>query len=312
MNQVTKPENTQHYSSFIMDSSRWQNFEPRADDIVICTPPKCGTTWMQMICALLIFQKITFDRPLSEYSPWLDMLIQPIDDVLNQLQSQTNRRFIKTHTPLDGLPYYDDLTYLCVARDPRDAFLSMQAHQRNINPEIMQKIVANISAPITPPAPQPEDLGERFRNWISASGKPGDANDAISSSVINYVQTFWQYRHLPNIHFFHYADLQSDLSSEMTRAANLLNIDIDPDHLPELVAAASFASMKGNADNIAPDAENGIWNNNAGFFNSGSSGQWQDVLSEEDIAVYHQQMATRLPPELAHWLEFGGKLPQAS
>lgn len=37
------------------DSARWAGFDPRPDDI-ISTPPKCGTTWTQMICALLILQ----------------------------------------------------------------------------------------------------------------------------------------------------------------------------------------------------------------------------------------------------------------
>ncbi|MBL4583181.1 MAG: sulfotransferase domain-containing protein, partial [Pseudomonadales bacterium] len=114
--QNTRPKLTETYTSIAMESARWENFKPRPDDIIICTPPKCGTTWMQMICALLIFQKAELDKPLSEYSPWLDMLILPIDEVLEQLSAQTHRRFIKTHTPLDGLPYFDDVTYLCVGR----------------------------------------------------------------------------------------------------------------------------------------------------------------------------------------------------
>lgn len=37
------------------DSSRWDGFKPRDGDVIISTPPKCGTTCIQMICALLIF-----------------------------------------------------------------------------------------------------------------------------------------------------------------------------------------------------------------------------------------------------------------
>ncbi len=57
------------YHSLPQDSARWDGFVFRPGDIVISTPPKCGTTWMQMICALLIFQTPLFDRPLSEISP---------------------------------------------------------------------------------------------------------------------------------------------------------------------------------------------------------------------------------------------------
>ena len=52
------------YRSLISDSARWDGFEFRPGDIIISTPPKCGTTWMQMICALLVFQTTDF-RPAA-------------------------------------------------------------------------------------------------------------------------------------------------------------------------------------------------------------------------------------------------------
>ena len=44
------------YQSPDEDSARWDGFPFRAGDIVISTRSKSGTTWMQMICALLVFQ----------------------------------------------------------------------------------------------------------------------------------------------------------------------------------------------------------------------------------------------------------------
>ena len=43
------------YHSLIADNARWDGFELRAGDVIISTPPKSGTTWTQMLCALLIF-----------------------------------------------------------------------------------------------------------------------------------------------------------------------------------------------------------------------------------------------------------------
>ena len=37
------------YWSVVYDSNRWDGFELRLGDIVVSTPPKCGTTWTQMI-----------------------------------------------------------------------------------------------------------------------------------------------------------------------------------------------------------------------------------------------------------------------
>ncbi len=44
------------YQSALEDSARWDGFVFRPGDIVISAPSKAGTTWTQMICALLVFQ----------------------------------------------------------------------------------------------------------------------------------------------------------------------------------------------------------------------------------------------------------------
>src|SRR6266550_7695693 len=119
------------YRSLVSDSGRWEGFHFRDDDIVISTPPKCGTTWMQMLCALLVFQTPQLPRRLTELSPWLDMQTAVRDDVVAALEAQQHRRFIKSHTPLDGLPYDERVTYICVGRDPRDVFLSLDNHIEN-------------------------------------------------------------------------------------------------------------------------------------------------------------------------------------
>src|SRR6476646_4689207 len=75
------------YRSLISDSSRWEGFGFRPGDIIISTAPKCGTTWMQMICALLVFQSTTFDKSLDLISPWLDMLTRERDDVVADLEA---------------------------------------------------------------------------------------------------------------------------------------------------------------------------------------------------------------------------------
>ena len=128
------------YRTFMFDSARWDGFEFRDDDIVISTSPKCGTTWTQMLCALLIFQDSAL-RPsaLSQISPWLDQQTRKLDTVLATLDAQQHRRFIKTHTPFDGLPLDDRVTYLCVGRDPRDVFLSMDHHWANMDMDAVRQ-----------------------------------------------------------------------------------------------------------------------------------------------------------------------------
>src|SRR5438067_8477057 len=80
------------YEASMYDSNRWDGFELRPGDIIISTPPKCGTTWTQMICALLILQEPELPLPLDTLSPWIDMVTRARTDVFADLEAQTHRR----------------------------------------------------------------------------------------------------------------------------------------------------------------------------------------------------------------------------
>jgi aryl sulfotransferase len=43
------------YRNQHLDSTRWDRFQPRADEVLISTSYKSGTTWMQRIVSLLVF-----------------------------------------------------------------------------------------------------------------------------------------------------------------------------------------------------------------------------------------------------------------
>lgn len=305
MTPLRQPTKIRDYREFVMESSRWNDFPLRDDDILICTPAKCGTTWTQMICALLVLRTPELERPLTQYSPWLDTLLTPKADVHALLAAQTHRRFIKTHTPLDGLPWSESVRYLCVGRDPRDVIVSLQNHMANMKPEALQCLARNASGDWwQPPRPAPSDLRAWFRLWIQHSGIYAEGK-MMSDDVLYFMQSFWPYRQLPNVLMIHYDDLKTNLAGEMRRIAGFLGIDIPEAEWPALVAAASFANMKANADRLAPQVTDNVWRDPARFFHKGTSGQWQDILTDDDLALYRQIMAERLDPELAHWLEHG-------
>jgi aryl sulfotransferase len=307
MTQAARPERKYVYNNMMTDSRRWDAYVPRDGDIIISTPPKCGTTWTQMICALLIFQKFPLDRKLSEYTLWLDMPLRPLGEILDIYDAQTHRRFIKTHTPLDGVPYFDNVTYLFVARDPRDAFFSMGNHRKNTKPEMLEIMLRSAKERSLQMQMPASDVRAAFRNWISASGIP-DEGGMAEFNVLHHARTFWEFRHLPNIIMMHYSDMKADLEGQMRRLAAALNISVEEGLWPQLADAASFERMKENADTLAPSgAHPDQWRDKAAFFNKGEHGQWQGVLGEEELALYRQIMKERLEPDLARWLEHGWK-----
>ncbi|MBM0238087.1 sulfotransferase domain-containing protein, partial [Micromonospora sp. ATA32] len=127
------PEAPFRYRSPDEDSARWLDFPFRDGDIVISTRSKNGTTWMQMICALLVLGTPELPAPLARLSPWLDWLVEPRDEVFGRLAAQPHRRFIKTHTPLDGVPIDPRVSYVVVARHPLDAAVSLWHQGGNLD-----------------------------------------------------------------------------------------------------------------------------------------------------------------------------------
>lgn len=295
------------YQTLIFDSSRWAGFEPRDGDVFVCTSYKAGTTWTQMICALLIHQTPDLPKPLARLSPWLDMRTAPIGEILGELESQDHRRLIKTHTALDGLPYFEGVTYLVCGRDPRDVFMSLQNHIANLDTEQVVRVLTAQGLEVRPPPPLPDDINQRFALWLDQSSFPWEQDGLPYWSHVRHAHTFWAHRHRPNIHFLHYADLKADLEGEMRRIAGLLGIEVAEDRWPVLVKAAGFAEMKARASDAAPDTLHHIWKDNGRFFNKGESGQWQGVLSPEMLALYAERMRARYDPVVVDWLERGSR-----
>ncbi|HYB98679.1 MAG TPA: sulfotransferase domain-containing protein [Candidatus Limnocylindrales bacterium] len=303
MTTSARPQREHEYLTLTTDSTRWERYAPRAGDIVISTPPKAGTTWTQMICALLIFQSPDFGRPLSVISQWFDFRGGDIDAIAAEYETQKHRRFIKTHTPLDGLPFYDEVRYLYCGRDPRDIFFSFGNHAENLSDSMRERIMA--AAGMDVPLEFPEDPNESFQMWLTTGATPWMEDGFPFGSAFYHTRTFWRFRHLPNILLLHYADLKRDREGEMRRIARFLDIEVPEEKWPQLVQAASFESMKARAAELAPLSEENGWKDNARFFHKGQSGQWQGMLNEESLKLYERLLAERIPPDMAEWLHLG-------
>ncbi len=305
MSEVAAAE--RHYATPFWDSGRWRDFAVRDGDIIVCTSYKAGTTWTQMICALLVHQSPDLPLPMSRLSPWLDMRTAPIAEIAAELAAQPWRRVIKTHTALDGLPLHDQAVYVFCGRDPRDVFMSMQGHMANADFEKFAVALARDGVEMSPPPPLPDDLDERFALWMNVATFPWEKDGLPFWSHFHHAETFWARRTAANIHFLHYADLKADLEGQMRRLAAALGIVVDEAKWPALVKAASFADMKANAERTAPDVHNGIWLDNAAFFKSGENAQWRGALSAESLGLYHRLKRERYDTILVDWLERGSR-----
>src|SRR4051794_34786286 len=158
------------YQNHHLDSTRWQHYRPRPGDIIISTSYRSGTTWTQQIVRQLILwnqpDEVLARTPVMEASLWLDLPLPPLEEMIARLEAQQHRRFIKTHLALDGLPYYPQVKYLIIGRDPRDVFMSLSQFYAGFSDHSFASANGNPNR-VGPPLPRcPDDIHEVWRDWI--------------------------------------------------------------------------------------------------------------------------------------------------
>jgi hypothetical protein len=306
---LSKPELlpvTVRYRSLIQDSARWTDFELRPSDIVISAPSKCGTTWTQMLCALLVFDGPVFPMPLNQMSPWLDQTTRSIDDLRAVYGAQRHRRLIKTHTPLDGIPLDDGVTYVVIGRDPRDAMVSMEHHRANMDLDrvivLRGLAVGNDDLDTLPPRPPvSDDPVERFRAFVTLTDYTGPPN---LTGLLHHLDTAWQRRRSRNVVMCHYADYTADLPGEILRLGRALGFELSLRHATRLASQATLDRMRARADDMVPNARE-IWRDDRAFFRSGGFGEWRARVTADDLAMYESVVAATVCPDLANWAHNG-------
>lgn len=291
------PTKTRDIHNHHMNSTMWDDFKFRDDDIVVSTYGKSGTTWMQQIIAQMIFGGDP-ELAVAEMSPWLDLRVPPKEVKLPEVEAQAHRRFLKTHLPVDALVYSPKARYLYIGRDGRDVVWSLYNHHVNANAAwygALNDSPGRVGPPIEPP---PDSTRDYFLEWLERDGFP-------FWSFWENVRSWWAIRDLPNLMFIHFSQLKADMPGQMRRVAEFLDIEIDESRWPQIVEYCTFDWMKINATKSTP-LGGAFWDGGAAVFvNKGTNGRWTDELTDEDKRRYEEMAVKELGPECAHWLATG-------
>jgi aryl sulfotransferase len=296
--------------SWTTDTRRWAAYRPRAGDIVIATPAKCGTTWTIQIANLLVEQS-SEPKPIWALSPWLDVRDYPIEELVNTLETQTRRRVIKTHTPSDAMPFYDEVRYIHVTRGGLDAFMSWHNHVVNYMPRrlALMDAIGTADETIARPYPRmPPYIRDFFEAWMTEGPEARLADDMPAAHYFDIERSFWADRQRENVLLVHYNDLKADLDAEMRRISAFLDIRVDEGLWPSLVEAARFESMRANGAALMPRGGSTWAGGHETFFRSGTNARWRGVLTDSDIAAYEDRLRREVPPALAAWLDGGRRV----
>ena len=267
-------------------ASRWASFPFRPGDIVISTPSKSGTTWMQMICALLVFQTPDLPASLDDLSPWLNQPSATRHGVFEKYIAQQHRRFIKSHNPLSDIPIVSQVTYIVVGRHPLDVAVSRYFQRSRYFRDR--------------DASHRHDYTSRrwLLEWIAEESPSVYSNTLLGT--LRHISDAWERRDEPNIVLTHYGDLSADLEGQMRYLATRLGITVSEPLWPRLVQAATFEQMRAAAERIQPLGD--TFKDHAAFFRRGSSGSGAELLTAAELAGYYARVARILEPDVLAWL----------
>ena len=294
---VTWPVKTTEMHNQHIDSTFWNDFKFRDDDIIISTYAKSGTTWMQQIISQMLFSGDP-EIDTQAMSPWIDFRIPPKEVKLPQVEAQTHRRFVKTHLPVDALVYSPKAKYLYIGRDGRDVLWSLYNHHAMGN-EALYDALNNSPGLVGPPLePPPADIRAYWHTWLNKDGFP-------FWSFWENVRSWWAIRNLPNILMVHFDVLKRHMPEEMRRIAKFLDIPIDESKCDTIVEHCTFDWMKEHGEKIAP-LGGVLWKGGSKtFINKGTNGRWKETLTAAESAEYEAKALAELGPECAHWLATG-------
>lgn len=287
-----KPERTSDYTGLITDTRIWDEFKLRAGDVILSTPPKCGTTWSQAILVMLLNGKAETDRLVWQDSLWLDCGLGDQAGMKATLDAQASRRCIKSHTPFDGLPYRPDVIYLTVYRHPVDVFFSLEKHVANMKRDVLDFHFS-----------QAQDAN--FERFLKAPATNHGTDDTTLASILHHYRSFASWAHLPNVHFFHYANLTRDIRGQISRYASKLGLEPSSDLIEKIAEASSFGAMKKTTSLSIEAKEKGAFAEPSKFFDSATSNKWEGRLSDAQFARYQQRFSELADTAEIQWLENG-------
>lgn len=291
------PQKTRDIHNHHIDSTVWDNFRFRDDDIIIGTYSKSGTTWMQQIISQLIFGGKE-GLPVAEMSPWVDLRVPPKDVKLPMIEAQTHRRFLKTHLPVDALVFSEKAKYVYIGRDARDIVWSLYNHHANGNDAwygALNDTPGRVGPPLEPPVGAPPAY---FEAWLQNDGAP-------FWSFWENVRSWWEVKDLPNVKLVHFANLKADMEGQIREIAEFIDVEVDEATMADVLNHCSFDYMKSNAEQSVP-LGGAFWEGGAKtFIHKGTNGRWKTDLPGEVSQRYEQMAAEQLGDDCAEWLKTG-------
>jgi hypothetical protein len=252
------------------------DFPLQPDDVFIVTFPKCGTTWCQQIVKLIKQNGEDIGVNVVDEIPFMELVGK------GPCMAVPSPRAFKSHLPYHmvpgGEPAKSVAKYIYVARNPKDAAVSLYYHM--LNEKYMD-----------------ETVKFSWNYFIDDYFIKSPDNECIFGSWFDHTLEWWKHKDASNILFIKYEDMKKDLRSSVVKIAQFMGHQLDDDVIDRITEKSTFDSMK--ASPLAnPDGSDVIKNtfkeNATPFLRKGTVGDWRNHFSDEQSLKYDEEYAKRM------------------
>nr|XP_042121922.1 sulfotransferase 1C2 [Peromyscus maniculatus bairdii] len=256
--------------------SQIQTFKAKPDDLLICTYPKSGTTWIQEIVDM-IEQNGDVEKcrraAIQHRHPFIEWARPPQPSGVDKANEMPSPRRLKTHLPTQLLPpsfWTSNCKFLYVARNAKDCMVSYYHFYR------MSKML-----------PEPGSWDEYFENFINGKVNWG--------SWFDHVKGWWEIRDRYQILFLFYEDMKRDPKHEIQKVMQFMGKNLDEAVLDKIIQETSFERMKENPMTNRSTVPKSILDQSISpFMRKGTVGDWKNhftvAQNERFDEIYRQKM----------------------
>ncbi|XP_065871867.1 flavonol sulfotransferase-like [Euphorbia lathyris] len=263
-----------YHSNFLEGIILFQkNFIPQPNDILLCSLPKSGTTWLKSLSVAISTRSnfIATDHPNSSSNLLLTNLphdIVPFQEMLYSvgLERDIQNPLIATHVPFNSLPksiLNSNTKIIYVCRNPKDVLVSLWHFSCNKQSEIIKF----------------EEAYEKFCNGVSGYGPYWD-------HVLGYWKASLEFP--DRLLFLKYEELKNDTYFYAKKIADFMGCPFSVDEekqgiVEKIVKLCSFESLKNFEVNKSKNTSKYIpmkIENNL-FFRKGEIDDWKNYLTVE-------------------------------
>jgi len=261
------------------------NFVARPTDVLITTPPKAGTTWMQQILHQLRSGGDTAFTSIDDVVPWLEIQRDGKNwqETLEHFETLAEPRIFKTHCTAEQTPGIDTAKIILTSRDPRDCCVSFYHHLMNMTDE----------ARLNKQIPCPTSFDEHVDMWLEFA------------AWYRNVSSWWPYHGHPNVLWLRYQDMKNDIESGIDKIIVFLEWDVTAKQKEKVLEYSSFDWMKAHDQKFSGQgsSRNTRIFKPGKFIRQGKVGKYHDLMSPEQEQRILEKAKIMLEPECLKFLE---------